>query len=62
MEKNKSDITIYYDGKAIDINAKSVITIGGIYHFKSEKDGVGQTVALIPCDRVAIIFNNSNNR
>jgi hypothetical protein len=62
MEKIKSDITIYYDGKVININAKSITPIGNIYHFKSEKDGIGETVALIPIDRVAVIFNHSNNR
>ncbi len=58
MVNKLKDVTIYFDGKVINTNAKSIVTIGSTYHLKSEKDGIGETIALLPCDKVVIIFNN----
>jgi hypothetical protein len=60
MENNKSHITIYFEGKVIESNAESIVTIGNTYHLKSEEDGQGKTIGMLPCDKVVIIFNRLN--
>lgn len=60
MENNKSRVTIYFEGNIIECDAGSVVPVGNTYHLKSEKDGLGETTALLPCDKVVIIFNRLN--